>query len=161
MAPPHPDHNARTFGAGQGEGVEIHQAEAAAIALMTAASAHDDSCAVLATRTAFAHVSDRVLVAFCLVEACWSWAPRTASSDHPVLGPMLLWLRAGDAPAVRSMLVSAMTGKATGSYAALLVQLAHATVRLVPDIDDRLQSRGLAIATDPEGAANRPAGSGS
>jgi hypothetical protein len=141
--------------------VEIDQAEAAAIALMTAANAHDDSCAVLATRTALAHVGGRVLVAFCLVEACWSWAPRTASSDHPVLGPTLLSLRAGDAPAARSVLVSAMTGKTAGSYAALLVQLAHATVRLVPDIDDRLKSRGLAVAADPEAAANRPAGSGS
>jgi hypothetical protein len=139
--------------------VEIQQAEAVAVALMTAASAHDDSCAVLATRTAFAHLSDRVLVAFCLVEACWSWAPRAALSDHPVLGPTLLSLRAGDSQAVRSMLASAMTGKTAGSYAALLVQLAHVTVRLVPDIDDRLQSRGLAVATDPEGAANRPAGS--
>ena len=52
-----------------------------------------------------------------------------------------------------------MTGKSAGSYAALLVQLAYATVRLVPDIDDRLKSRGLAIASDPEAAANRPAGS--
>lgn len=141
--------------------MEIHQAETAAVALMTAANVHDDTCAVLATRTAFAHVDDRVLVTFCLVEACWSWAPRTALSDHPVLGPALLALRAGDAGTVRSVLVSAMTDKPPGSYAALLVQLAYAAVHLVPDISDRLRGRGLAIAVDPKAAASRPAGTGS
>lgn len=140
--------------------MEIQQAETAAVTLMTAASVHDDTCAVLATRTAFAHVDDRVLVAFCLVEACWSWAPRTALSDHPVLCPTLLSLRDGDAEAVRSALVSAMTGKSPGSYAALLVQLAYAAVHLVPDISDRLRGRGLAIAVDPKAAENRPAGNG-
>ncbi len=140
--------------------MEIQQAEAAAVALMTAANAHDDTCAVLATRTAFAHVDDRVLIAFCLIEACWSWAPRSAFSDHPVLGPTLLSLRAGDARAVRSALVSAMTGKTAGSYAALLVQLAYAAVHLVPDISDRLRARGVAIAVDPDAAARRPAGNG-
>ena len=138
----------------------MQQAERAAVALMTAASVHDDTCAVLATRTAFAHVDDRVLVAFCLVEACWSWAPRSASSDHPVLGPTLLALRAGEAEAVRSELVAAMTGKTPVSYAALLVQLAHAAVHLIPDIDVRLAARGLAIAVDPTAAENRPAGNG-
>ncbi len=138
----------------------MQQAERAAVALMTAASVHDDTCAVLATRTAFAHVDDRVLVAFCLVEACWSWAPRSASSDHPVLGPTLLSLRAGDAGTVRSALVSAMTGKPPGSYAALVVQLAYAAVHLVPDISDRLQARGVAIEVDPYAAARRQAGDG-
>lgn len=139
--------------------MEIQQAEATAVALMTAAYAHDDACALLATRLAFARVDGRVLVSFCLVEACWSWAPPTTTSDHPVLAPTLRALRSGDDEAVRSTLIRAMTGKTAGSYAALLVQLAYATVRLVPDIDDRLKSRGLAVAADPEAAANRPAGS--
>ncbi|GAA5117278.1 hypothetical protein GCM10023339_27780 [Alloalcanivorax gelatiniphagus] len=134
------------------------EAEATAVALMTAAYVQDDICALLATRLAFAPVDDRVLVSFCLVEACWSWAPPTTTSDHPVLGPTLRALHSGDHETVRSALVRAMTGKTAGSCAALLVQLAYATVRLVPDIDDRLKSRGLAVATDPEAAANRPAG---
>jgi hypothetical protein len=157
---PHPDHCACALSAQNRSCVKIQQAEAAAVALMTAASAREDTCAVLATRTAFAHADDRVLVAFCLVEACWSWAPRTAMSDHPVLGQTLLSLRAGDSPAVRSALVSAMTGRTPGNYAALLVQLAYATVCLVPDIDERLKARGLAVAADPGGAEQRPAGDG-
>ena len=127
---------------------------------MTAAHADDDACALLATRLAFAPVDDRVLVAFCLVEACWSWAPRTALSDHPVLGPALFSLRADDALAVRSALVSAMTGRTPGSYAALLVQLAYAAVHLVPDISEQLRARGLAVATDRDAASIRPAGNG-
>ncbi|MDT0186824.1 MULTISPECIES: hypothetical protein [Actinomycetes] len=141
--------------------MEIQQADTVAVALMTAASVHDDTCAVLATRMAFAHVDDRVLVAFCLVEACWSWAPPTALSDHPVLGPALLSLRASDARAVRSALVSAMSGKTPGTYAALLVQLAYGAVHLVPDISERLRARGLTIAVDPDDAATRLAGNGS
>ena len=140
--------------------MRTHEAEAAAVALMTAASTADDECPRLATRLAFTPADDRVLIAFCLVEACWSWAPRTALSDHPVLGPALFSLRADDALAVRSALVSAMTGRTPGSYAALLVQLAYAAVHVVPDISDRLRARGLAVATDPDAASIRPAGNG-
>ena len=140
--------------------LRISEAEATAVAMITAANACDDACALLATRLAFTPGDDRVLVAFCLAEACWSWAPRTAVSDHPVLGPTLLALRAGEAEAVRSGLVAAMTGKTPVSYAALLVQLAHAAVHLIPDIDVRLAARGLAIAVDPTAAENRPAGNG-
>lgn len=140
--------------------LRISEAEATAVAMITAANACDDACALLATRLAFAPVDERVLISFCIVEVSWSWAPRTATSDHPVLGPTLRLLRCGNAGAVRSALVCAMTGKSPGSYAALLVQLAYAAVHLVPDIADRLRARGLAIAADPEAAANWPAGNG-
>lgn len=141
--------------------MRTHEAEAAAVALMTAASTTDDECPRLATRLAFTPADDRVLIAFCLVEACWSWAPATATMSHPVLGPALAALCVDDAESVRSGLVAAMTGKGAGSYAALLVQLAYAAVHLVPDIDSRLAARGLAIAVDPWAAANRTAGNGS
>lgn len=140
--------------------MRTHEAEATAVALMTAARTADDECPRLATRLAFTPAHDRALIAFCLVEACWSWAPSSATMSHPVLGPALAGLRAGDAETVRSGLIGAMTGKGAGSYAALLVQLAHAAVHLVPDIDVRLAARGLAIAVDPKAATNRPAGNG-
>lgn len=141
-------------------GLKASEAEAAAIALLTAARARDDACPRLATELAFTAADNRVLVSFCLVEACWSWAPWVATSEHPVLGPTLGALRAGDDGVVRSSLVAAMTGKTAGSYAALLVQLAHATVLLVPDIDARLRTRGLAVAADPAAAGDRWAGDG-
>lgn len=140
--------------------MKTSEAEAAAIALLTAARTRDDACARLAAELAFSAADDRVLISFCFVEACWSWAPWMATSEHPVLGPTLAALRAGDDGAVRSSLVAAMTGKAAGSYAALLVQLAHATVLLVPDIDARLAARGLAVAADPAAAGDRWAGDG-
>lgn len=140
--------------------MRTHEAEAAAVALMSAANTADDECPRLATRLAFTPVDDRVLVAFCLIEACWSWAPSSATSSHPVLGPTLQGLRVGDVETVRSALIAAMTGKGAGTYAAILVQLAHAVVHLVPDIDVRLKVRGLAVATDPAGAARRQAGDG-
>lgn len=140
--------------------MKTSEAESAAVALLTAARARDDACPRLATELAFEAADDRVLISFCLVEACWSWAPSTATSEHPVLGPTLEALRAGDDGVVRSLLVAAMTGKTAGSYAALLVQLAHATVLLVPDIDARLRTRGLALATDPDAARDRWAGDG-
>lgn len=135
-------------------------AEMNAVALMTSAAADDDACAALAALLALTDIDERVLVSFCLIEACWSWAPRTAASTHPVLGPVLEALRAGDDHAVRSILIAAMTGKTSGSYAALLVQLAYAAVNVVPDIGDRLTARGLRIAADPASAAQRPAGGG-
>ncbi|PWN04261.1 hypothetical protein DJ010_00990 [Nocardioides silvaticus] len=140
--------------------MRTHEAAAGAVALMTAASTADDECARLATRLAFTPVNDRVLVAFCLIEACWSWAPPTATSSHPVLGPTLAGLRAGDVETVRSALIAAMTRKEAGSYAALLVQLACAAVHLIPDLDDRLQARGLAIAAEPAAAERRRVGNG-
>lgn len=135
-------------------------AELNAVALMTSAAADDDACARLATQLALAEVDERVLISFCLIEACWSWSARTTTSSHPVLGPVLSALHAGDDDVVRSTLVGAMTGKAPGSYAALLVQLAYEALRVVPDIGHRLQARGLTVAADPAAAARRPAGNG-
>jgi hypothetical protein len=147
-------------GSGRKRDMKTSEAEAAAVALMTAARTRNDACALLAARLAFSTADDRVLISFCLVEACWSWAPWVATSEHPVLGPTLEALRAGDDGVVRSSLVAAMTGKTAGSYAALLVQLAHATVLLVPDIDARLRTRGLALAANPAATGDRWAGDG-
>ena len=124
MARAHPGRRDQHPRPGQEQDVRA-ETEATAVALMTAAYAHDDACALFATRRAFAPVDDRVLVSFCLVEVCWSWAPPTTTNDHPVLWPTFRALHTGDREAVRSALVRAITGKTFGSYAALLVQLAH------------------------------------
>lgn len=139
-----------------GAGVD---AQAVAVALVTAAKDGADECAQLATEVAFGgDVNERVLVAFCLLEAAWAWASPDAGSEHPVHQPALQALRAGDRERVRALLVNAMSGKGAGSYAALLVQFAYLVVRMVDDLDVRLARHGLLVAADPAGAWQRPAG---
>lgn len=134
------------------------RAQADAVALMSAATVDADDCSVLAADLALGDVDHRVLVAFCLIEACWSWAPPAATSTHPVHGPALAALCAGDEARVRELLVRAMTGKPPGSYGALLVQLAYLAVDLVPDLTGHLRRRGLSTAADAGGARTRVVG---
>ena len=134
-------------------------AQAVAVALITSAKDGADECAQLATEVGLdSDVNERVLVAFCLLEAAWSWSSPAAGSEHPVHGPALDALRCGDRERVRALLVGAMSGKGPGSYAALLVQFAYLVVRMADDLDVRLARHGLRVAADPGEAWQRPAG---
>jgi hypothetical protein len=138
---------------------QLTAAQQSAIILLTAAAGDDDTCATEAAAVATDTVDARVLVGFSILECALSWSPGAADEPaHPIFGPALRSLRAGEAGRVRELLVEAFTGRDAGAYATLLVQFSYLARELVPNLTARLQQRGVLLATDPDAAANRPAG---